>query len=131
MRMLLRAILSVALLLGGGLGDWSALGSPATGPAHEACCCGTPAGLPDTCPCPQPDGNRTPTRTTCGERQGAVSLVATQEAARQRRVEASPVPRTRATPSLRVAAARVGPFENQGRDTDLGRHLARLSLLRI
>lgn len=130
MRILLRAILSVALLLGGGLGDWSALGSTELGQGHEACCCGTPAGLPDTCPCPQPDGNRTPTKTACVERQASVSLLAEQQAPAKRRLEASPVP-------AGWVAVAVNPIQSlptpgpAGRDVDLGRHLARLSLLRI
>lgn len=130
MRILLRVILSVALLLGGGLGDWSALGATGIGQAHEACCCGTPAGLPDTCPCPQPDGNRTPTKTACGERQASVSLLAEQQAPGKRRIEASPVPEGWATaPALRTA--KVAPAGPEGRAADLGRHLARLNLLRI
>lgn len=124
MRSILRAILAVLLLLGGGAGDWA----PAQ--AHHSCCCGTPSGVEDNCPCPKPEGNRTP-RGACSERQATVVQTASRQAEQgQRRTEPRPEPTgwagvAASTPEgLALPAAR-------GRDPDLGRHLAHLSTFRI
>lgn len=128
MRSILRAIFAVVLLLGGGAGDWAP--ATATALAHHACCCGVPASMEDSCPCPKPEGNRTP-RGACSERQAPVVQAASRQAEQgQRRTEPRPEPATwaraaaSANESLALPAAR-------GRDPDLGRHLAHLSTFRI
>lgn len=124
MRSILRAILAIVLLLGGGAGAWT----PAE--AHQACCCGMPSGVEDSCPCPQPEGSRTP-RGACSERQAPVVQAASRQAEQsQRRTEPRPEPAgwartaTTAPEGLALPAAR-------GRDPDLGRHLAHLSTFQI
>lgn len=127
-RSILRAILAVALLLGSGAAEWAA---PVPGQAHE-CCCGTvPASIEDSCPCPKPEGNRGPQRSTCTERQ---VVVATQAVRRgepgPRRTEPRPEPTSWA--ALGDAAVAVGfAPRSLGRDPDLGQHLARLGAFRI
>lgn len=127
MRSILRAILAIVLLLGGGAGHWV----PATALAHQACCCGMPSGVEDRCPCPKPEGNRTPRGASCSERQATVVQAASRQAEQgQRRTEPRPEPAgwarmdCTAPESLALPAAR-------GRDPDLGRHLALLSTFRI
>ena len=125
-RFLLRAILSAALLLGSGFGDWA----PAE--AAHSCCCGTPAGVEDACPCPRPEGSRGPQRSACAERATAVAVQAAsrKSEASPRKAEPGPAPLACATsegspvPALLEGAA-------PGRDPDLGRHLARLRTHRI
>lgn len=123
----MRAILAFALLLGGGVSDWT----PGTAAAHS-CCCGEAAGVEDTCPCPKPESNRGPQQTSCQQRAGAVALQAPRRGEQpQRRLEAAPVP---ADWVATQALARILPEQVSflgGRDPDLGRHLARLSLIRI
>jgi len=128
-RSILRAILAVALLLGGGLGDWT----PTAVPGHESCCCGTPAGTEDSCPCPKPEGNRTPTRSTCTDRTAPVASSPSRKGQGEqgeRHTEPSPVPT-----GWDRAVAVVGRTEYlthvEGRDPDLGRHLASLGTSRI
>ena len=127
-RTILRAILSLPLLLGGGVGDWA----PAAPLGHESCCCGMAAGGEDRCPCPKPDANRTPSRGSCADRQTSVATQATLRRSEQgqRRTEARPEPATwaRATESAAIEAVATPA---RGRDPDLGRHLARLSTFRI
>lgn len=126
MRMLLRAILSAALLLGSGVGDWL----PVSEQAHESCCCGMPAGIPDTCPCPKPEGNRTPTNAPCTTRTVVAAAPAVRRTQAERRTEPRPEPVDWAWPESPVVLA--GQTESaRGRDPDLGRHLARLSTFRI
>lgn len=127
MRMFLRALMSAALLLGGGVGDWVPVGAP----AQESCCCGTPAGMPDACPCPKPEGTRSPTQTPCSNRP--VTVVAAARAPRSQarpRTEPRPEPTTFARRAESVEATPV-VRACQGRDPDLGRHLAHLSTFRI
>jgi len=126
LRSLLRAMVAVVLLLGSLGGDWA----PATTAARHACCCGMPSGVEDSCPCPKPEGNRTP-RGACSERQAPVVQAASRQAEQgQRRTEPRPEP---------AGWARAGAAEPErlalpaarGRDPDLGRHLAHLSSFRI
>lgn len=126
MRLILRAMLAAVLLLGGGVADWS------PGQGHEACCCGEPTGVEDTCPCPKPEGNRTPLRGACADRQvvGATQVAQRRSGQGQRRHEPRPEPTTWA----KSAGFRqlVSHIEAQpGRAPDLGQHLARLSTFRI
>ena len=128
-RLFLRTILAVALLLGSGMSDWM----PATAGQPHDCCCGTvPAAPQDTCPCPKPEGNRGPQRTTCTERQ----VVAVAKAARrteqgQRRREPRPEPTTWVLAQI-IDTTESGFYRLcNARDPDLGRHLARLNALRI
>ncbi|NWJ42233.1 MAG: hypothetical protein HXX12_14815 [Geothrix sp.] len=126
MRSILRAILAVVLLLGGGAGDWAPAQAPHT------CCCGTPSGIEDSCPCPKPEGNRGPSRGACPDRQTVVapqvSLRRNQQA--QRRTEPRPEPTQWA--EARVASDATAPRPLvQGRDPDLGRQLAHLGTFRI
>ncbi|WLT30511.1 hypothetical protein [Geothrix sp. PMB-07] len=131
MRTVLRAILMLALLLGGGLGDWTAepLGSAAA-LTHESCCCGEPTGMEDACPCPKPEGNRGPSQNACSERTAVVAAPATRRTQAQRRVEARPEPATWATFNAEGETPVVGS-SLRGRAPDLGRHLAGLSTFRI
>lgn len=126
-RSILRAILAIALLLGSGAGDWL----PAA-QAHESCCCGTPASMEDGCPCPKPEGNRTPLRGSCAEQQTVVAPQAAgrQAAQSQRRIEPRPEPARWALAQAGEASSVPGTHEG-GRDPDLGRHLARLGTFRI
>lgn len=136
LRTVLRAILTLALLLGGGLGDWAAdaadLFAAAAAPAHESCCCGEPAGPEDACPCPKPEGNRGPSRTLCGERATVTAAPATRRAQRrvQRRMEPRPEPAAWAVLNTENESPVMenGP---RGRAPDLGRHLAALGAFRI
>lgn len=126
-RSILRAILAIALLLGSGAGDWL----PAA-QAHESCCCGTPANMEDSCPCPKPEGNRTPLRGACAERRDVVAPQASgrKAAQGQRRMEPRPEP-VSWTLALSDEAASMPRTHEGGRDPDLGRHLARLGIFRI
>jgi hypothetical protein len=125
-RSILRAILAIALLLGSGAADWA----PASTPAHESCCCGTPAGAEDSCPCPKPEGNRSPSQPDGLSRIIAASLAASRHAQAERRTEPRPEPALWAeTMDVRIDSGATPPA--RGRDPDLGRHLARLSTFRI
>ena len=126
MRTFLRAILSIALLLGSGVVDWA----PVQGPAHESCCCGTSSGAEDSCPCPKPEGNRGPAQSLCQNRVVAVALAASRCTQGERRAEPRPEPATWA--DALVICELSGPSaQKRGRDPDLGRHLASLNTLRI
>lgn len=127
MRSILRAILTIALLLGGGAGDWA----PVNAQPHESCCCGTPAGGEDRCPCPKPEGNRAPSRSLCAERAASVASLAVRQIQRERRAEPRPEPATWAKASDDLGSNESSITHAQGRDPDLGRHLARLSTFRI
>ena len=130
MRTILRAILAVALLLGGWGGDWALAGSRAAQP-HD-CCCGTmPSGMEDPCPCPKPEGNRTPLRGACTERQVVAAQAARRNEQGERRTEPRPEPIGWARSTSEVAAATTHVPARGGRDPDLGRHLAHLSTFRI
>jgi hypothetical protein len=126
-RNVLRAILAFALLLGSGAADWT----PGQEPAHESCCCGTPAGLEDSCPCPKPEGNRSPTSGACSERQAVVAVRASRAEQAQRRRESNPVPVDWVVASLVARSEDGSNFIPRGRDPDLGRHLAKLNTLLI
>ena len=106
-------------------------GADAAAP-HE-CCCGMTAGGEDTCPCPKPERSRTPQPGSCQQRTGAAALHAPRRGEQaERRVEATtPVPAdwTATQPLLRNLPELVSFIG--GRDPDLGRHLARLSTIRI
>ena len=130
MRTILRAILAVALLLGGVGGDWALAGGPAA-PAHECCCGMVPGGMDDPCPCPKPEGNRTPQRGACAERQVVVAPSARRVEQGARRTEPRPEPAGWARVASEAGAATRPISAEGGRDPDLGRHLAGLSLLRI
>lgn len=127
MRHILRAILAFALLLGSGAADWA----PGPEPTHEACCCGTPANVEDSCPCPKPESNRTPSTSACSARQAVAVARASRAEQAQRRQEASPVPAGWVSSSLVVRAEEGTSCSLRGRDPDLGRHLAQLSTFRI
>lgn len=124
--MVLRALLSMALLLGSGVGDWPQAGAP----AQESCCCGSLAGMPDACPCPKPEGNRTPTQSSCGSRTVVVAAVSQESTQATPRTEPRPVPATWARSSGLGCLAEAAR-EGRGRAPDLGRHLAQLSTFRI
>jgi hypothetical protein len=130
-RNVLRAILAFALLLGSGAVDWT----PGQEPTHESCCCGTPVGAEDSCPCPKPEngpeGNRGPARGACGERQAVVAVRASRAEQAQRRRESDPVPAGWVDSSLVVSLVDGSSFTPHGRDPDLGRHLATLNTLLI
>ncbi|GLH66165.1 hypothetical protein [Geothrix edaphica] len=129
MRTILRAILAVALLLGGWGGDWVLAGSRAA-QSHD-CCCGTmPSGMEDPCPCPKPEGNRTPLRGACTERQAVAAQAVRRSEQGERRTEPRPEPSGWARSTSDVAENLPIPTQG-GRDPDLGRHLARLNTLRI
>jgi hypothetical protein len=123
-RTLLRTILAFALLLGSGVGDWSPV------QAHESCCCGTPAGTEDSCPCPKPESNRTPTSRPCPVRTTSVASMALRRTQGERHTEPRPEPATWAQAQAAWDLSRVATLTH-GRDPDLGRHLARLSTFRI
>ena len=126
MRNVLRAILAFALLLGSGAADWA----PSQEPAHESCCCGQPAGTEDSCPCPKPEGNRTPSNSLCVNRTISVALLGVRRTQGQRRIEPRPEPTAWAR-ALDVPAPVGSRTPARGRDPDLGRHLARLNTLLI
>lgn len=130
MRTILRAILSVALLLGSGISDWMPAASQVA--SLDPCCSGTPASTGDSCPCPKPENNRTPQRGACTERQAVVA----QQAARrgdqgQRRTEPRPEPASWAVAQDVAVGECRNAQPSRGRDPDLGTHLARLSTFRI
>ena len=127
MRSILRAILSFALLLGSGVTDWAPVSAQTA--VHESCCCGTPAGAEDSCPCPKPEGNRTPSTTLCANRTISVVSLAVRRTQGQRRMEPRPEPTTWAQ-AQDVRALSV-PASVQGREPDLGRRLAQLGTFRI
>ena len=126
MRTILRAILAVALLLGSGMADWL----PASGQAHESCCCGTMPGAEDSCPCPKPEGSRTPSSNLCTKRVVSVASLAVRRNQGTRRTEPRPEPATWAG-ALDVRELSGTPSPVPGRDPDLGRHLAQLGTFRI
>lgn len=130
MRMILRAILSVALLLGSGISDWMPAASQTA--SLDSCCTGTPTSMGDSCPCPKPENNRAPQRGACIERQAVVAQqVARRGDQGQRRTEPRPEPTTWAV-AQDVSFLESGDAQpSRGRDPDLGRHLARLSTFRI
>ena len=129
MKSILRAILAIALLLGGGAADWA----PGTAVATHACCCGEATGNEDTCPCPKPESNRGPQRGTCDSRSGAVVVLQAPRRGEQaqRRVEAAPAPagwdRAVVEPDAEALVGRTF----QVRVSALGRHLALLDTFRI
>jgi len=126
LRLILRAILAIGLLLGSGAADWT----PALADAHESCCCGTPPGAVDTCPCPKPEGSRSPSSTACVKRVVTMANLAVRRAQGQRKVEPRPEPATWAQAT--GISESTGLFLTaRGRDPDLGRHLARLETFRI
>ncbi len=126
LRSLLRAILTVMLLVGSGAGDWAPVA------AHECCCGDVPAGIEDSCPCPKPESSRGPARTLCSERQ---TIVATQAVRRpeqaRKRTEPRPEPLDWATAAATVRYEALDEVTGRGREPDLGRHLARLNTFRI
>ena len=131
MRTILRAILAIALLLGGVGGDWALAESRTAAQPHD-CCCGTvPAGMEDPCPCPQPEGNRTPVRGACAERQVVVATTARRAEQGDRRTEPRPEPARWARAAYHEDVTTVPVHVEGGRDPDLGRHLAHLSTFRI
>lgn len=90
--------------------------------------------MEDTCPCPKPEGNRTPSNGgVCASRPTVTApLVAgwrTQAA--QRRIEPRPEPTTWTSARNEASEAIAVTPSAHGRDPDLGRHLARLGLLLI
>lgn len=133
MRTLLRTLLACALLIGGLGQDWASFPAPAQ--AHAPCCCGCCGGAQDHCPCPKPETPQGPAQNDCGTRSTPLStpLALLQRAAQSdiRRSEPRPTLLARAdqAPIAPEKVATVGL--SRGRDPDLGRHLARLSLLRI
>ena len=129
-RTILRTILAIALLLGSGIADWAPASAQLGAQAHESCCCGTAAGAEDSCPCPKPEGNRTPSSNLCTN--GALSIVslAVRQTQRERRAEPRPEPATWAQ-AMDVRELSGSPALMRGRDPDLGRHLAQLNTFRI
>ena len=126
LRTLLRAILTVMLLLGSGAGDWAPVA------AHECCCGDVPAGVEDSCPCPKPESNRGPSRTLCSERQTIVAVQAARRPEQARkRTEPRPEPQGWATAAADVRTELLGEVAGRGRAPDLGRHLAQLNTFRI
>lgn len=125
-RSLLRAILTLMLLIGGGVGDWA----PAQTPEHASCCCGMPAGVEDSCPCPKPEGNRTPSPSRCSDRATAAVAPMARRSQIERRTEPRPEPTTWAQADDSTRGGYLLP-QVQGRDPDLTRHLARLNTFRI
>lgn len=125
-RAILRTILATVLLLGGWAGDWA----PVQAQAHESCCCGTPAGHEDRCPCPKPEGPRSPSQSLCANRTTTVASLAVRRTQVERRTEPRPEPVVWAE-ALDARELSGSPAPVRGRDPDLGRHLARLSTFRI
>lgn len=140
MRTILRAILAAVLLLGGGAGDWAPVQASAV-PAHESCCCGTPAsspasGMEDSCPCPKPEGNQAPSRSACAPRATVLAALAARRTSSERKTEPRPEPATWAEAfegfdASEAAGSRLSRSSAWGRDPDLGRHLAHLATFRI
>ncbi|MBK9796691.1 MAG: hypothetical protein IPP58_09370 [Holophagaceae bacterium] len=126
LRLMLRAILAIGLLLGSGAAGWT----PALADAHESCCCGTLPGAVDRCPCPKPEGNRTPSSNACVKQAVSQAALAVRQAQGQRRVEPRPEPATWARDAARPEPTGLS-IPARGRDPDLGRHLARLETFRI
>lgn len=133
MRILLRTLLACALLIGGLGLDWAPAAAAAE--AHGTCCCGMLPGPHDTCPCPKPETPQGPSQSGCGTRTTPVStpLALLQRAGQAETRRSEPRPEPSAAPATRLAGfVEILPVgAGQGRDPDLGRHLARLSLLRI
>jgi hypothetical protein len=129
-RTILRAILAVALLLGGGAGDWTPVQAQVA-QGHEDCCCGPAMGAQDACPCPKPEGSQTPSRSQCAPRVSEVAVVAERRTQGARKVEPRPEPAAWADATLVAAEATGYIAPSGGRDPDLGRHLARLETHRI
>lgn len=131
MRTILRAILAVALLLGGVGGDWALAGDRTAAQPHECCCGMMPGGMDDSCPCPKPEGNRTPQRGACAERQVVVAPAARRAEQGARRTEPRPEPAGWARAATEAGTVLRHVSAEGGRDPDLGRHLARLNTFRI
>jgi hypothetical protein len=129
-RSVLRAILSLALLFGSGVGDWAPASAQAGMPSHESCCCGTPASAEDSCPCPKPESNRSPSTSNCQNRTSAAAVIASRRTKVERRTEPRPEPDTWAR-ALDDREFTGVPAPAQSRGPDLGRHLALLSTFRI
>jgi len=130
-RTILRAILAVALLLGGWGGDWALAGAQTAAQFHD-CCCGTvPSGMEDPCPCPKPEGNRTPLQGACTERQVVAAQAVRRSEQGERRTEPRPEPIGWARGTSNADVTTVPVHVEGGRDPDLGRHLAHLSTFRI
>lgn len=134
MRTLLRTLLACALLLGGMGADWAPAADPAA-ETHACCCCGMLPGPHDTCPCPKPETPQGPSQNGCGTRSTPLStpLALLQRTGQAEARRSEPRPEPSAAPAARLAeCGEAQPAgAGQGRDPDLGRHLARLSLLRI
>jgi hypothetical protein len=118
MRVLSRLLLALALTFVGGAGF---VGSAA--PAEAACC-------EDTCPCPCPPPTPARHRPPAA---AAPAVPAAPAPAAARKVEPRTEPRPFAAFVPAPEAHRVVPplTDGRGRDPDLSRHLARLSLHRI
>jgi hypothetical protein len=129
-RSILRAILTLVLLLGGGVGDWAPVQGSIQAQGHESCCCGMPTGSEDSCPCPKPEGNRSPSQSICSDRATAAVAPAARRSQAERRTEPRPEPATWARDLASTLEDAFSP-QVQGRDPDLSRHLARLSTFRI
>jgi hypothetical protein len=130
---LLRTLFAVVLLLGSFGGDW-ALGQNEQKVAPHSCCCGMAQGMEDTCPCPKPEGNRTPANGgACTNRQPVTAplVAACRAESAQRRIEPRPEPATRISARNEALEAVNDSHSVHGRDPDLGRHLARLGSLLI
>ena len=130
MRTILRAILAVALLLGGVGGDWALAGDRTAAQPHECCCGMMPGGMDDPCPCPKPDSNRAPQRGACAERQTPAAQAVREAEQGERRTEPRPEP-AGWDRAASVEAESLPLRAEGGRDPDLGRHLAHLSTFRI
>jgi hypothetical protein len=129
-RTILRAILAVALLLGGVGGDWALAEGRTAAQPHECCCGAMPGGMEDTCPCPKPDSNRAPQRGACTERQTVAAQAVREAEQGERRTEPRPEPAGWARAASAEAESQVLRARG-GRDPDLGRHLAHLGTFRI
>ncbi|MDE3033188.1 MAG: hypothetical protein KGI56_05945 [Acidobacteriota bacterium] len=137
MRALLRTLLACALLIGGLGQDWVQV--PVSAKAHSPCCCGCcdgmAGGAPDSCPCPRPETPQGPAQNGCGSRSTPLSApLALLQRAAQGELQRTE-PRLAALAAVDRAFTVPGTASTgslpRGRDPDLGRHLARLSLLRI
>lgn len=134
MRTLLRTLLACALLIGGGGLDWAPAAASAAG-THECCCCGMLPGPHHSCPCQKPEGPQGPSQNGCGSRTAPVStplaLLQRAEQGETRRSEPRPEPAAAQVAQVAGTADIQPVLPARGRDPDLGRHLARLNLLRI
>lgn len=136
MRSFLRTVLALALLIGGWGLDWVPIAGSTPAP-HHCCHCGMLPGPHESCPCQKPEGPQGPSQNGCGgSRSTPISgPLAFLEAAGQGETlgsEPLPWPPGRiGTPDSCEAESGAGATTGHGRDPDLGRHLARLRLLRI